>query len=330
MNTIMNNNTSNNMIFIHNNLYKKKIYIIQSLWLIKENFTFIDKLLFNVNKKSFKEVKSIILNKEFINKTHKFFNNIKIYLDNTYPNYQQNTITYEFIKTFLTYPLILFHSKDVVGKIDKSNKINMNLLRGARDVYQSINSLRNNPINKHNLFELYINTIKYLDFFRKWKENDKYDLINNLTRNYWEIELVIRQDFKDQPDNGAHIIKEMKKQQNIILNNIQKIDNINGMKQFNSYIPIVYTDEFIDRLRDILEIAYWDIIREELISNKYDKFKSILEELRDMIKYLCGNNNELNQKLSEFFDIELLIQMISNKSYSVSQLLNFNSLLFDF
>ena len=98
----------------------------------------------------------------------------------------------------------------------------------------------------------------------------------------------------------------------------------NGMDIFNQYIPIVYTHDFMENVRDTLEVVFWDNIRIEMSSlpPKQNKFKAVLQELLDNLKTICETDVNYQNDLTEFYDIDLLIEMITGDAYTTEMILN--------
>ena len=102
--------------------------------------------------------------------------------------------------------------------------------------------------------------------------------------------------------------------QNDVLKNVQLLDKT-AMNTFNQYIPIVYTEDFMENVRDTLEIVFWDNIRRDmsLIPSNTTRFKAVLQELLDNLRTICVHDLTYQNDLTEFYDIDLLLQMIKFK-----------------
>ena len=108
--------------------------------------------------------------------------------------------------------------------------------------------------------------------FLDWQKADKEKLIGEMAHNYWELEITKRNvEISNQNkemvgvsppnDNRQEIIDSLKKMQKDILTNIQRLDT-ESMDTFNQYIPIIYTEDFIENVRDTLEIMVYGSILE--------------------------------------------------------------------
>ena len=68
-----------------------------------------------------------------------------------------------------------------------------------------------NNIHRNRISKLIINTFlyqfkMYIEAFEKWKNDDAELLVESLIQNYWELELVKKQDFTSQEYKGESIM----------------------------------------------------------------------------------------------------------------------------
>jgi hypothetical protein len=172
-----------------------------------------------------------------------------------------------------------------------------------------------------------------METFIEWQKSDKEQLIGKMSHNYWELEITkknikISNDSKESlgtspPNNNRQdIIKSIDTMQKDIINNITCLDK-KGMDIFNQYIPIVYTHDFMENVRETLEVVFWNTIRMDMkaIPTKTVTFRAVLQELLDNLRTICVSDAQYQTDLSEFYDIDLLLQMIIGDAYSLDMLM---------
>lgn len=309
-------------------LIVKKLKIISYLMSYNHSYNYLNKNLYwYVSNSSFDKLQRLITDKSIIKATYNFLNNGMNYLNITFPNILSNfKITKKTPRQFLTYLLILYHQKETIGIIKENDILGRNLVIKSRILHIAMNNIHRNRISK-----LIINTFlyqfkMYIEAFEKWKNDDAELLVESLIQNYWELELVKKQDFTSQEDKGESIIIMMKSQQEKLLKYIKEIGGDAGILQFNSYIPIVFTDNFMESVKDTLESAYWDMYRKDLFKpigeRDITKLKSVMNELKNLILELVPKSIEIQSSLLEFFDIDYICDMINNDSYTITELKN--------
>lgn len=309
-------------------LIVKKLKIISYLMSYNHSYNYLNKNLYwYVSNSSFDKLQRLITDKSIIKATYNFLNNGMNYLNITFPNILSNfKITKKTPRQFLTYLLILYHQKETIGIIKGNDILGRNLVIKSRILHIAMNNIHRNRISK-----LIINTFlyqfkMYIEAFEKWKNDDAELLVESLIQNYWELELVKKQDFTSQEDKGESIIIMMKSQQEKLLKYIKEIGGDAGILQFNSYIPIVFTDNFMESVKDTLESAYWDMYRKDLFKpigeRDITKLKSVMNELKNLILELVPKSIEIQSSLLEFFDIDYICDMINNDSYTITELKN--------
>ena len=329
--------TSNEVIT--KKLVDKKLNIMAHLMAYKHSYNKINKNLFYHSVSGvFSTKQRLITDSNVISCTHKFLSSAMSYLNLTYPNAISNfKITKYTPRQFLTYVLILYHPDDTLGKVKDSDVLTKTLVIKAKMLSVAIRNIHRKPTNKQILSFFLYQVKQYINAFEKWKNDYAELLVESLIRNYWELELVARQDFSSQEDGGESIIAMMKQQQEKVLKYIKDISGEAGLIQFENYVPIVMTNDFIDKVKETLDVAYWDAYREQMyvkmdnIKGEYNttKLKSVMTELKDMIVDLVPNAREIQDSLTEYFDINYICEMVSHDSYSIDNLRNMWNYLCD-
>jgi hypothetical protein len=336
---------NNNEIIDNSEIIDTKVKDYENLYLKMR------KLYFSKSQiENFEIIQSLILRKSLIKLTEDFLHKSIIYIGNNFGLFDENySINNKISRIFLIYVLILFHRKNVLGDINLENNENNNennennnennennnleklLFESAKELHLSVVDLHKNYLNKFVIIKFHQKLKKYVLNFEAWKTSDKDSLVENLTYNYWELEVVARQDFSLQDDGGESIIEFVKLQQQKILESIKKIDGNDGLQKFNEYVPIIYNDNFLENIREVLETAYWDIIKEELLNeSNTTKLKYVFEEVKDLLLNLVGNNEDYINRIDNNFDIDFIISLIDNKSMGLVELNQFITQLLSF
>lgn len=325
----------------HNNLINIKSCIIGSLYRIKKSSIYLDsKILKDVDKKKYDDIKNILMNKNIIDTVYKLLYSSFRYLSNTYtikgikkPYLKQSRI-------FLSHILIYTEPTSLLGEEKTRTQKTRKLHKEAIMLFNYFKLICKKPSNKPIIYLLMKQFNNYMDTFLEWQKSDKEQLIGKMAHNYWELEITKRNikttnqkselvGVSPQNDNRDEILQSLDKMQNDIIKNVHRLDK-NSMNVFNQYIPIVYTEDFMENVRDTLEIVFWDNIRKDMskIPIKTDRFKAVLQELLDNLRTICVHDITYQNDLTEFYDIELLLQMIKSKIYTFNNLkIHFFSLI---
>ena len=325
----------------YNNLINIKSCNIGSLYRIKKTSFYLDReIIKDIDKKSYEDIKKILMNKKNIDKVFKILYSSYRYLLNTYP---LNNIKKPYVKqsrVFLSHILIYNEPNSILGEEKTRTQKTRKLHKEAIILFNYFKILCKNPINKSIIYLLMKQFNNYMETFIEWQKSDKEQLIGKMAHNYWELEITKRNiksssqnselvGVSPHNDNRNEILKSLIKMQNDILQNVQLLDK-NSMNVFNQYIPIVYSEDFMENVRDTLEIVFWDNIRKDMahIPIKTDRFKAVLQELLDNLRTICVHDITYQNDLTEFYDIELLLQMIRSRVYSFNNLkIHFFSLI---
>ena len=326
---------------VHSNLINIKSSIIGSLYRIKISSTYLDnKIVKDIDKKKYEDIKNIIMNKNIINTVYKILYSSYKYLSNTYP---LNGIKKPFLKQsriFLSHVLIYTEPNSILGEEKTRTQKTRKLHKEAIILFNYFKILCKNPINKSIIYLLMKQFNNYMQTFLEWQKSDKEQLIGKMAHNYWELEITKRNiktsnqkselvGVSPHNDDRNEILQSLVKMQNDILQNVQLLDR-NSMNTFNQYIPIVYSEDFMENVRDTLEIVFWDNIRKDMahIPIKTDRFKAVLQELLDNLRTICVHDITYQNDLTQFYDIDLLLQMIRSRVYSFNNLkIHFFSLI---
>ena len=280
----------------------------------------------NYKKNDFEAVQKLITDKNVIKTATFFFDTAFKYLNLLYPcrAVSHLKITNKFTRLYFTHFLIVDYTRFIIGDLkDKDAKTKL-LVRSAVRFQYHHKIFKETKFRMSYLFNFFQDFDKFQKIFESWKNDDGDKLVESMIKNYWELEMVLYQDFSNQEDNGEQIKKDIETQQQEILDGIKKIKGQTGIDRFNSYVPIAFSEDFVANVRDNLEEAYWDTVINEACEEPYnlEKLKAVMYELRSLILQIITNNkfDDLKEKVLQYFDIDFIIDMIKNNVYGLDQL----------
>jgi hypothetical protein len=228
---------------------------------------------------------------------------------------------------------VIYGFKDTViekskGVIIKKQRINDSIIKSAKEVVESYDSLHNDvTINNVKMF---YNLLKeYKEIFNTWKSNDVKNLVHTLTTTYYELQSTIEEAEEKSDENNPlqgdnlEFIDLCKIHQTNIL---EKIVFLNGRDYFNNYQhQNIQLDEALQKhIQDLMYNAYWDILKNELNSDppQYDQLIRILEELRELFCEFIPNRADIQQEIRDKIDPELIKNMVSHGAFDDENLFN--------
>jgi len=156
--------------------------------------------------------------------------------------------------------------------------------------------------------------------FETWKNGDVIQILDSLSHNYWEIEVIIRNEIEKAYDNEEEqqmLIEYLREHQLSLLNKIRMVDGQNGMNYFNSYVPVFIDRNVLQGVKDTMHRVFWDTFREEMMGDEpnYARLISIIEEVKTMLYCCVPSRLDIHQEIDEQIDIQLIAQMIDNKAF---------------
>ena len=279
----------------------------------------------NYKKDDFEATQKLITDSKVIKTATLFFKAAFKYLNLLYPCREVShlKINNKFSKLYFTHFLIVDYTKFIIGDLKEKDATTKLLVRSAVRFQYHYKIFKETKFKMSNLFHFFQDFNKFEKIFEIWKSDDADKLVESMTKNYWELEMVLYQDFSNQEDNGEQIKKDIETQQQEILDGIKKIKGQPGIDKFNSYVPIAFSEDFVSNVRDNLEEAYWDTVIEEASEEpaKLDKLKAVMHELRSLILQIITNNkfDDLKKKVTHYFDIDFIIDMVKNNVYEIAQ-----------
>lgn len=265
-------------------------------------------------------------------------------------------LTKKFMVDFLTvFPVAYFpditkcHNKDI-----------LHLSKHILTKYVKMTSVPPSLTDIHSmgqLIQLFI--IKY----RQWELESKQTDIEALAQLFWSTSAGIYQNIASGEESLQNI-KNKKEQgdthfQNIpidtaIQNSLQVLDNwkqefkdgfeqlkqkailtvksINGndgVKYFESLVPIFIDPSFNDSVRDLVHRAFWDALESDMDQQKYDKLINLMKELKLYLMASAPNRNDIHQEIDTVIDIKLWEQMLTHNAHNIKDITNLFDYVYD-
>ena len=270
----------------------------------------------DIEGKPFEYITSYIGRGIVLKNTKKFLEAIKSYL-------HQNK---EIVKPriFLSSYVVVYF-KDIVLDVETDN-----------DIYESSARLLKNlnifleTTTDENLFTFKNSLFQYYGIFKVWKQRDRNRLIENLSKDYWDFTLELKNNidkYEDQKKREILTICIEREQQQII----QKVYDLGGeeaMDYFNRLIPVsVHTDVY-NKFDEIIKQIFWNDFEIELNKNppNYLSIIPMLEDVKKYIKNCVPNNISFHKEIDENIDIPFVKQMIEHNAIDdmyIHQMVNY-------
>lgn len=225
----------------------------------------------------FEDIQEKMQNNDIIYKATKLLTRYK--LDN-------NIKTKDFLSSFIIYK----YPDDILG--DLSLEINKNVFDAVTKMFSDDET------------NLKTNIIRYVYLFKKWKNEDKTILIEQIFHEYHQLTLDIL-NCVDEEDSDK--IKYFESVKNDILNEAEKIGGEILKNKILSYTPIVVS---VKELKEQYDKAYWDKMKLDYDNNNYEMIISLLNFYKETFKKLSPfNGEELNLIINNDNIIENLNKM---------------------
>ena len=276
-----------------------------------------------VNNCSFDEMTKKLRTRDVLITSNTFFNEL----------YKLHNLDYNKTNTkkILTSYIITSHPSII---LNKSNNLSKNIILSSRIIVNKLSFIKTIlPANQKYLNKqlkiLFNNIDIYIKTFNRWKEKDKFLIIDELIVIYYEIESM------DHKSNTDKEIKELvknntKTEQKKIIDRINDIGGEEGIKyfeknrkevlNFQNQIKTMY--ENIDK---IVHDAFWNNFEEKL--NKDDPDLSIivnmLKDIKVMLYSCVPNRLDIHNNINEEIDIKYIEQLIEHKSIDDKMIINY-------
>ena len=223
------------------------------------------------------------------------------------------------IKLFNILILIKNYPYKILINYDKKELIN--------NVTSFFNYINNFDIyNKLCILSLLNKIRRFNQNFQNWLNLDKYLLIENLTKIYYQFDNFIN----NIDDKNKIILLEQKKDYII-----KKIKKINGHNIFKKFTPICidFDEKIIEKIKNLSENNYFKLLEEDLNQTpiKIDFLLSIIKEIKTIIYDLKFNDIEYLVKLEKNINLNNIKkyrdirQIIVSIDYLFILLIKFNT-----
>ena len=247
-------------------------------------------------------------------------------------------ISFQLVRIFYSYSLIVFYTKQTIGDHRKRLPSAKKLIKEAVNLFVCLKNLNDEPIYKHKfiLYNFLKQLMIYKNIFLEWKEDDKKQLAQNITINYWELEIVKYGNF-DCASRKLQIIEDMIAKQKEMIHDLNFLGS-DCQEIFNTYVPFEHIYHFKTVNKSLLYMIYWNKMMEEITEEKpynLTKIKYFMECLKTKIcdiLQICQLKVELKEfifsQMTEYFDIDFICSMINNDVYKVKEAKLFINFLF--
>jgi len=220
------------------------------------------------------------------------------------------------IKKILLSFIIKYHTNDILGEIN--NDIKKNLYNYSCKIIVYFLQQNKNRKSKDYMKDIQ----NYLDLFKEWKEIDLFNLIGDLTKMYWELDLKKKIEYS----NNDISIKNINKKQDIIKKKILSIGGNKGLEYFNKYQPILLSEDYFNslfkKITDTYHQAYWDNIYLEIKNENYKSLLDLLLEAKQFFIAFNPKDNNYIEEINENIDIEFIKQQLDHKIFDLNNISN--------
>jgi len=217
------------------------------------------------------ELKNILFLEDFEDVTNKMKEPDVIYKANKIlTEYKLDNIIKD--RDFLSSFIIYKYPEEILGEL--SLEINKN-------VYESVNNIFNDNETK-----LKTNIIRYIYLFKKWRNEDKSILIEQIFNEYHQLTLDILNCVEEEDSDKIKYFENVKNQ---ILNEAENIGGEILKNQILSYTPVIVS---VKDLKEQYDKAYWDKMKEDYENNNFDMISSLLNFFKETFKKLSPFNVE--------------------------------------
>jgi hypothetical protein len=217
------------------------------------------------------ELKNILFLEDFEDITKKMQEPDVIYKANKIlTDYKVDNIIKD--RDFLSSFIIYKYPEEILGELE---------LEINKNVYESVNNIFNDNETK-----LKTNIIRYIYLFKKWRNEDKSILIEQIFNEYHQLTLDILNCVEEEDSDKIKYFENVKNQ---ILNEAENIGGEILKNQILSYTPVIVS---VKDLKEQYDKAYWDKMKEDYENNNFDMIDSLLNFFKETFKKLSPFNVE--------------------------------------
>ena len=165
----------------------------------------------------------------------------------------------------------------------------------------------------------------FLQYFNEWKANDYQQFVADIASCYYNI-LQIKKSI--EITNNQSTTDEWEPHYNELINKIRlscaKIGCLNALDQ----IIITMEEHKYNAVAEILSLAYWDKIEEDIQAGNLDVVFLNMLELKTFLDEILPNSID-RQKLNDFIDIDYMKLRVKNGVFDRDFLINIFSFIMD-
>jgi hypothetical protein len=165
----------------------------------------------------------------------------------------------------------------------------------------------------------------FLQYFNEWKANDYQQFVADIASCYYNI-LQIKKSIENT--NNQDTQNEWEPHYNELIHKIRlycsKIGCLNALDQF----IITIEEHKYNAVAEILSLAYWDKIEEDIQAGNLDVVFLNMSELKTFLDEILPNSVN-RQKLNDFVDIDYMKLRVKNGVFDRDFLINIFSFIMD-
>lgn len=152
----------------------------------------------------------------------------------------------------------------------------------------------------------------YATAYRDWKTNDRLQVLERLAQMYWEYQMSYELGINDINTNEEkeYYTSLLKHRQDELLS---QMDAIDGQQYFRAYLPITVGPDVSALIRETLERAFWNRIKEDITTDppNYTSLLPVIQELADIAKQLDPSRRDW---YDDIFDTKFINEQIHNQN----------------
>ena len=160
--------------------------------------------------------------------------------------------------------------------------------------------------------------ITYQECFHMFMEVDRARSISELVH-YWcdtkktLDEIPLSEKYKNNPGQKKQVLEAISNTQRTIERNIKRFDKNFDMSKLRSYY------ELQKKVTNNVKKAFFDKLEQEIEREDYTGLGRLMGEIRDQVLMLQTQSPRMQEEFREYFDVELIQQMIQYSAFSGEQ-----------
>lgn len=155
---------------------------------------------------------------------------------------------------------------------------------------------------------------EYTAAYQEWKTRDRAEVLDKLAQMYWEYQMSYELGIGDlqTQEEKEYFTTLLKHRQEELLAQMEAIDHL---AYFRSYLPITVGPDVSALIKDTLERAFWNRIKEDIAQDpqNYASLLPVIRELRDISKELDPRKADW---YDDVFDCEYIQEQLASPNTS--------------